>query len=73
MNDYIGPIVSYHLAGGNYRQGRKFVDYALPCGMRSRSSANFVGFVVGFLNVFSIRLRSLLLAAALSIEIEAIY
>ncbi|PKN37101.1 MAG: hypothetical protein CVU62_10870 [Deltaproteobacteria bacterium HGW-Deltaproteobacteria-2] len=43
MNDYIGPIISYYLAGGNYRQGRKFVDYALPCGMRSRSSANFVG------------------------------
>jgi hypothetical protein len=27
--------------------------YALPYGMRFRSSANFVGFVVSFLNVFS--------------------
>jgi hypothetical protein len=32
--------------------------------------ANFVGIVVGFLNVLIIRLRSLLLAAALSFEIE---
>jgi hypothetical protein len=30
--------------------------------------ANFVGSVVGFLNVLIIRLRSLLLAAALSFE-----
>jgi hypothetical protein len=36
--------------------------------MRPRSLANFVGSVVGFLNVFIIRLRSLLLAAALSFE-----
>jgi hypothetical protein len=35
-----------------------------------RSSANFVGSVVGFLNVLVIRLRSLLLAASLSVEIE---
>jgi len=32
--------------------------------------ANFVGCVVGFLAVLAIRLRSLLLAAALSFEIE---
>jgi hypothetical protein len=32
------------------------------------SAANFVGFVVGFLNVLLIRLRILLLAAALSFE-----
>ena len=38
------------------------------CGMRFRSLANFVGIVVGFLNVSVIRLRSLLLAAALSFE-----
>ena len=34
----------------------------------SLSWANFVGIVVGFLNVLLIRLRSLLLAAALSFE-----
>jgi hypothetical protein len=32
--------------------------------------ANFVGSVVSFLNVLIIRLRSILLAAALSVEIE---
>jgi hypothetical protein len=32
--------------------------------MRFRSKANFVGIVVGFLNVLLIRLRSLLLAPA---------
>jgi hypothetical protein len=42
------------------------------CGMRFRSLANFVGIVVGFLNVLIIRLRSLLLAAALSFEIEMV-
>jgi hypothetical protein len=36
----------------------------------SLSLANFVGRVVGFLNVSVIRLRSLLLAASLSFEIE---
>jgi hypothetical protein len=36
----------------------------------SLSLANFVGRVVGFLNVLVIRLRSLLLAAALSFESE---
>jgi uncharacterized protein (DUF362 family) len=35
---------------------------------KSHSLANFVGFVVGFLNVLLIRLRSLLLAASLSFE-----
>ena len=39
----------------------------------SLSLANFVGSVVGFLNVLIIRLRSLLLAAALSFEIEMVY
>jgi len=34
----------------------------------SISKANFVGFVVGFLNVLVIRLRSLLLAASLSFD-----
>jgi len=34
------------------------------------SSANFVGSVIGFLNVLVIRLRSLLLAASLSFERE---
>jgi hypothetical protein len=38
----------------------------------SLSLANFVGIVVGFLNVLLIRLRSLLLAAALSFEIELV-
>jgi hypothetical protein len=38
----------------------------------SLSSANFVGFVVGFLNVLVIRLRRLLLAASLSFEIEMV-
>jgi hypothetical protein len=38
----------------------------------SLSLANFVGIVVGFLNVLIIRLRSLLLAAALSFEIETV-
>jgi hypothetical protein len=41
-------------------------------GMRFRSLANFVCIVVGFLNVLVIRLRSLLLAAALSFEIEMV-
>jgi len=36
------------------------------------SLANFVGRVVGFLNVLVIRLRSLLLAAALSFESEMV-
>ena len=39
---------------------------------RLPSSANFVGCVVGFLNVFVIRLRRLLLAAALSCESEMV-
>jgi hypothetical protein len=43
-----------------------------PYGMRIRSLANFVGIVVGFLNVCKIRLRSLLLAAALSFESEMV-
>jgi hypothetical protein len=34
--------------------------------------ANFVGIVVGFLNVLVIRLRSLLLAAALSFECKSV-
>jgi hypothetical protein len=38
----------------------------------SLSLANFVGCVVGFLKVLLIRLRSLLLAAALSFEIEMV-
>jgi hypothetical protein len=38
----------------------------------SLSLANFVGYVVGFLNVCKIRLRSLLLAAALSFESEMV-
>jgi hypothetical protein len=66
MNNLIpsdtNSLVSYHLAGGNYRQGKFLICYALPCGMRFRSLANFVGCVVGFLNVLNIRLRSLLLA-----------
>ena len=39
----------------------------------SLALANFVGVVVGFLNVLIIRLRSLLLAAALSFEIEMVF
>ena len=66
-------LVSYHLAGGNYRQGKFLICYALPCGMRFRSLVNFVGVVIGFLNVLIIRLRSLLLAAALSFEIEMVF
>jgi hypothetical protein len=38
----------------------------------SLSSANFVGSVVGFLSVCTIRLRRLLLAAVLSFEIEMV-
>jgi hypothetical protein len=38
----------------------------------SLSLANFVGSVVGFLNVLVIRLRSLLLAASLSFESEIV-
>jgi hypothetical protein len=37
------------------------------------SAANFVGYVVGVLNVLLIRLRSLLLAASLSFEIGMVY
>jgi hypothetical protein len=29
-----------------------FIYHALPCGMRIRSSADFIGSVVGFLDVF---------------------
>ena len=39
----------------------------------SLSAANFVGRVVSFLNALLIRLRSILLAAALSFEIEMVY
>ena len=39
----------------------------------SLALANFVGVVVGFLNVLIIRLRNLLLAAALSFEIEMVF
>jgi hypothetical protein len=42
------------------------------CHTNSLSLANFVGCVVGFLNVLVIRLRSLLLAAALSFESEMV-
>jgi len=38
----------------------------------SISVANFVGSVVGVLNVLAIRLRSLLLAASLSFELEVV-
>ncbi len=38
----------------------------------SLSLVNFVGCVVGFLDVFVIRLRSLLLAVSLSFEIEMV-
>ena len=38
----------------------------------SLSLANFIGSVVGFLNVCKIRLRRLLLAASLSFEIEMV-
>jgi hypothetical protein len=38
----------------------------------SLSLANFVGIVVGFLDVLVIRLRSLLRAASLSFEIETV-
>jgi hypothetical protein len=41
--------------------------YTLPL-----SVANFVGSVVGFLNVCKIRLRSLLLAASLSFDSESV-
>jgi OFA family oxalate/formate antiporter-like MFS transporter len=43
-----------------------------PFDTKSLSLANFVGRVVGFLNVLVIRLRSLLLAAALSFESEMV-
>jgi hypothetical protein len=46
-----------------YSPADRFYATALPL-------ANFVGFVVSFLNVLEIRLRSLLLAASLSFEIE---
>jgi len=44
------------------------IGYSIPL-----SVANFVGCVVSILDVFTIRLRSLLLAAALSFEIEMVY
>ena len=43
-----------------------------PSYTKSHSLANFVGCVVGFLNVLIIRLRSLLLATALSFESEMV-
>jgi hypothetical protein len=30
------PLVSYHLAGGNYRYGKKLICYALPSGTRNK-------------------------------------
>jgi hypothetical protein len=42
----------------------------LPDDTNSLSLANFVGCVVGFLSVCTIRFRHLLLAAALSFESE---
>jgi hypothetical protein len=48
------------------------VIYTSICYTNSLSSANFVGFVVCFLNVLVIRLRSLLLAASLSFEIKMV-
>jgi hypothetical protein len=56
MDCNTNSLVSCHLAGGNYRQGKFLICYALSCGMRTRSLANFVGVVVGFLNVLLIRL-----------------
>ena len=52
--------------------------FSMCCGkpghqyINSPASANFVGCVVGFLNVLVIRLRSLLLAASLSFACESI-
>ena len=43
-------------------------DHSKPSYTKSHSLANFVGCVVGFLDVSLIRLRSLLLAVALSFE-----
>jgi hypothetical protein len=42
-NNYPISLVSYRLVGGNYPQGKKLIYYALPCGTRFRSLANFVG------------------------------
>jgi hypothetical protein len=45
---------------------------SLPGDTNSLSLANFVGCVVGFFSVCIIRFRRLLLAAALSFEIEMV-
>jgi hypothetical protein len=50
----------------------KLKEILLVAYTKSHFSANFVGIVVGFLNVCKIRLRSLLLAAALSFECNSV-
>jgi hypothetical protein len=51
----------------NYLNGT-IVNIIVTFYTKSHSLPNFVGCVVGFLNVWTIRLRSLLLAAALCFE-----
>jgi len=57
-------LLSYHPAGGNYREGKDFIYYAFPYGMRFWSFPDFVGFA----DVLKIRLLDLLLAVSLSLE-----
>lgn len=48
------------------------IYYALPSGMRSRSAANFVGDIVGVLDVCMDTPRCLLIAASLSCGIDMV-
>jgi hypothetical protein len=70
---------SFFLPGRKQKEGRRDDPSTIVIGLyghrdrqwqfnytKSHSLANFVGIVVGFLNVSIIRLRSLLLAVALS-------
>jgi len=76
---------SFFLPGRKQKEVRRDVPSTIVIGLygrpdhqwqfnytKSHSLANFVGIVVGFLNVSIIRLRSLLLAAALSFECEMV-
>jgi len=77
--------VSFFLTGRKQKEGRRNVLSIIVIDLygrpdhqwqfnytKSHSLANFVGIVVGFLNVSIIRLRSLLFAVALSFECNSV-
>ena len=60
-------MVFINARGNSLNIKERIIDYT-----KSHSLANFVGCVVGFLNVLIIRLWSLLLAVALSFECNSV-